>query len=146
MGWSLDLMCVLVYVWEVAEMEEGCGSGTDMYVPREVGRMTWASWTTTGSLDGTAVLWFWLEWKCNQAGEKKRHGALVSSKITGRCPFRLRWRLASLSFSILPSVGARGWLAARWHSAAALPQHAWGAGRSPPPPPGATWKCFLKGL
>lgn len=61
-------MLLLVYVWEVTEMEEGCGGGTGMYVPCEVGRTAVASCTAVGGLDGTTVLWFWLEWKCNQAG------------------------------------------------------------------------------
>lgn len=145
MGWSLDLMCVLVYVWEVAEMEEGCGGGTDMYVPRGVGRMAVASHTTAGSLDGTVVLWFRLEWKRNQAGEKKRHGALVPAKSRGGAPCASGegW-LPSAFPSFLPSMGAPGWPVAGYRSAAALPRHVWAAGISLPPP-GATWKCFLKG-
>ena len=113
---------MVVYVWEVAEMEEGRGGCTGMYVPREVGRMAVASHTAAGSLDDTAVLWFWLEWKCNQAGEKKkRRGALVSSKITGRCPLSLGegW-LPSAFPSFLPwGLGA----GRRLGAAQLLPSH-----------------------
>lgn len=98
----LDLMCVLVYVWEVAEKEEACGGGAAMSMPREVGRMAAASRTTAGSLDATTLLWFWLQWKEIQPRDVAQQGAL--------CPH----------LSILPSMASSC-------------------------PPGATWKCFLKG-